>query len=201
MLVRLAVLAYRMQARKQIIAAGLVLLALSAAVPEWFYDRIGRVVAGDDATGAGRTEIWKLGLDALGDFWLFGAGLHNFPEVFKQYSLTGQGGYGAHNSYLAVTVELGVIGLALMLAAVASHFLAVWRARRAGHGGLALAATEAAAFGMLSGAMFGDRVWTKTIWLTWTLLTWAIYCERRPSETPRAPVSEHASERRWIRSA
>jgi hypothetical protein len=75
-------------------------------------------------------------------------------------------------------VDFGVPGMLLLLAAVGSTFLATWRARRAGHQGIVLVACEAVAVGMLTGAMFSDRLWSKSFWLVWILSTWAVYCEK-----------------------
>ncbi len=190
MLTMITVLLYRVRVRWQIVAVTVILLALSAAMPDEFYRRVGTVITGEDATGSGRTEIWKVGLTALERFGIFGAGLENFTDVYDLYVPSTALGRAPHSTYLGAWVELGIIGLALMLAALASHLLAVQRARGAGHGGIVLAALEAACFGMLVLGIFGDQLWRKTFWLAWILLTWAIYCEREQDQPSDAPAFE-----------
>lgn len=183
MMVVIAVLMYRIHVRRQILLAAAALAALLAVIPRKVLSRAEELFTGEDPTGAGRTEIWSMAVDAFQDVWLLGAGLHNFSTL--------SGGVAAHNSFLGVAAELGIIGLALILCAIASQFLALQRERRRGAGGLALAAVEAAALGMLTGAMFADRTWSKTFWFVWTLMTWAIYAaETRYNSAPAvAPVS------------
>ena len=89
--------------------------------------------------------------------------------------------------YLAVWVDLGIIGLVLMLAAIGSDLLAVQRARKAGHGGLPWQHSKPACFGLLAAGMFADVIWSKSFWLGWTLLTWAIHCERQSDQALDAP--------------
>jgi O-antigen ligase len=174
----ISVLVYRIGLRKQIVAALVLLFAVAAIMPVTFYDRIGLVLTGEDATGSGRTEIWKVAVGALERFGILGAGLDNFVEVHRFYVVHGPSGYGsgAHNSYLMVWVELGAPGLALLLAALGSHFLVLRSARKAGRGGAVLAGLEAACVGVLTFGFFGDVLWQKDFWLAWILLSWGTFC-------------------------
>jgi len=170
-------LVYRLRRRRYIVAALILLLAVSTAMPASFFQRIGSVTAGEDSTGSGRTAIWSIGMRAVPDFAFVGAGFNNFDMVYRQYSVeytARTSGQGAHNTYLAVSLELGLIGLVLMLGAVGAHLLAARHARAAGHVSVTLIATEAACVGMLTSAFFGDVLATKPFWLTWTILAWAI---------------------------
>jgi O-antigen ligase len=177
----LAVLLYRMRARWQVVAAALVLLAVSTAAPAKFYERMTAVVSGEDDTGSGRTEIWKTGVYALADFGLTGAGLNNFKAVYKRYVATDRG-TAAHNTYLMIWVELGTPGLLAMLAAIASGFLALRGVRRGAHGSILLPASEAACVAMLVTAVFGDQMWLKTFWLPWILLVWSVEIDGQSTE-------------------
>jgi O-antigen ligase len=181
MVVVIAVLLYRLRARWQIVAVMVVLLALATVMPDRFYERTGALATGEDTTGSGRTEIWKIGFGALEQFGIFGAGLNNFHEVYKLDVISAKGA-GAHNTFLMVWVDLGIVGLILLLAALGSHFVAAWRARKAGHGGVVLSALEAGSFGMLTSVTFADLLWAKIFWLVWILLTWAAYCERQSDQ-------------------
>jgi O-antigen ligase len=181
MVVVIAVLLYRLRARWQIVGAMVVLLALATVMPAQFYERTGALATGEDTTGSGRTEIWQIGLRGVEQFGLFGAGLNNFHQVYKLHVISPKG-VGAHNTFLMVWVDLGIIGLILMLAALGSHFVAAWRARKTGQGGVVLTALEAGSFGMLTSVMFGDMLWTKVFWLVWILLIWATYCETQSGQ-------------------
>jgi O-antigen ligase len=186
----LGVLLYRTRARIQIIAIIGLLVLLTAAMPSAFYERIESVISGEDATGAGRTEIWGTGFTALWRFGIFGAGLDNFVEAYKLYDVFPRS-TGAHNVYLMIWVELGVIGLALMLAAIGAQLVDARAARKTGLYSVTLAAAEAGCIGLLTTAIFGDIVWTKVFWVAWVLLTWSTSSERRLPEVSEArlPVS------------
>ena len=171
--VMLLVFLYRFRVRSPVVVVVAVLLSLTAAMPEAFFERMSDAVSGRAAeTGGGRYDTWQGGIKALNEYWAIGAGLSNFPTVLSRYapglSMV------AHNAYLGIWVELGIVGLGLMLAAVISHLLLAVRLRRAQSGaGIALRAAEAAAFGGLAFAFFGEVLWRKHFWMVWTLLIWA----------------------------
>jgi len=194
MSVMLLVLVYRLRlrARRYAIVAVILLFGISMMMPATFFRRIESVTSGEDPTGSGRTEIWSVGLRAIPDFALVGGGLNNFDMVYRRYTaeLTASTSLaGAHNAYLMVTLELGLVGLILMLGAIGSHFLVVRNARAAGNNGIILAAAEAAAAGTLVAAFFGDILWTKPFWLAWTILIWATTL--RPKRTYSAEKLVH----------
>jgi O-antigen ligase len=88
-------------------------------------------------------------------------------------SLAGGGGAGAHNTFLMTWVELGVIGLILLAAALVGHLLLdVPDSRDSRHGPLA-AAIKATCFGFLVVALAGDVLWQKAFWMPWILVIWA----------------------------
>jgi O-antigen ligase len=176
--------AIRSRVRLRALIPIIVLLTLIALLPSTFFARAGMVFTGEDATGAGRTEIWSVGIAALEHVGIIGAGFANYTEIYKFSDTYSPGVWakGAHNTYLATWVELGIPGLALMLAAMASHLLAVRGLARTGLSGVLLPALEAACFGMLLGAFFADRLWVKYFWLPWILLAWAVHSAQEPSE-------------------
>ncbi len=73
--------------------------------------------------GAGRTDIWRVGWLAFKQNWLFGAGYGNFSLAYDRafmgvfQPLFVSWGRASHNILLGNAVELGVIGLALLLLA------------------------------------------------------------------------------------
>jgi O-antigen ligase len=183
----LLVLFYRTRRLWHLVAVVVLLLVVAALMPDAFYERFETLATGED-DGSGRLGIWRTGLQALERSGILGAGLHNFPVLHGAYVPGSR--FVAHNSYLAILVEFGIPGIALMLAAIAGSFLAVQRIRKAGHGSIALSGLEAACIGMLASSMFGDTLWTKSFWLAWILLTWATYVEKQsrgPSEDALVP--------------
>ena len=182
--VMLLVLLCRIGIKKETVAIVVILFLFALIVPGPLLDRVDLLFTGEDATGSGRLDIWQIGFQAVQRFGILGAGLDSFPSVYGMYAPLGPrvSGAGAHNSFLMVWVELGVLGLVLILAVLAGHLFALRRARKAGRAGLAAAALEAACFAALALSMFGDEVWTKQFWLPWILLTWATYFPRELHE-------------------
>ncbi|MBV9272172.1 MAG: O-antigen ligase family protein, partial [Candidatus Eremiobacteraeota bacterium] len=77
--------------------------------------------------GAGRIDIWRVALSAFKKYWLTGAGFGNFPDAYdkvliQSYQLNFTGEHRApHNLLLGTSVELGIVGLALLLIAWYGH--------------------------------------------------------------------------------
>lgn len=80
--------------------------------------------------GAGRIDIWMVGLKIAKDNWIKGVGINNFPYAYTEY-FPKTGGIDrfiglnrdAHNNYLIVVSELGIPGFLLFL----SLFYSAWR--------------------------------------------------------------------------
>lgn len=83
----------------------------------------GRFLKPDPSGGSGRIEIWKVGLAALKDHWIWGGGFAQFENLYDKYFLTVWNQYyehwhrGPHNIILQAWVEQGLIGLGIMLLA------------------------------------------------------------------------------------
>ena len=73
-----------------------------------------------------RDEVVKYALTMLPDYWLFGSGAGTFAYVFPQYAKEYLGGFYdfAHNDYLQILLELGLIG---SLPLVSYVVIAIWR--------------------------------------------------------------------------
>lgn len=180
--VAIIVLSYRLRARAQIVIVVLALVAVAGTMPQVLSERIESIVTGEDATGSGRTDIWTDGFRAVERFGIFGAGLENFRDANRVYYLAKRDGTTAHNTFLMVLVELGIVGLALMIGGIVHHLLIARRAWKAGHSRLLLGGLEAACFGVLVIAMLGDVTLTKSFWLPWILLTWSGYVKAETGE-------------------
>jgi O-antigen ligase len=170
------VFAYRNRVRWQVFVPIALLVVVAIALPDVFFTRAGRVLSGEDTTGASRTQIWSAGWAALEHVGVIGAGFRNYTEIygFSDGYSPGVWAKGAHNSYLETWVELGIVGLVLLVTAIACHFLAMRGIGRRSVHGVVLSALEAGAVGVLAGAFFADRLVSKAFWLVWILLAWAI---------------------------
>jgi O-antigen ligase len=131
--------------------------------------------------GTGRTDIWTVGWRMVEDQPLLGVGAGNFPVASIHYLLEPgslmrtdfivDNPKVAHNTYLNVLAELGVVGLALFLAVIA--FPLGWAARavafaaRAGDRQLEVLARAMVVVivGLLAADFFGSRQYSKQLWL------------------------------------
>ena len=171
--IMLIVFFYRYSRNWRRIAPILLILAFPALLmPSTFFQRIREA---SETGGAGRINIWTAGFQVVKHYFVIGAGLENFPVAY-----TGFAGYSprfmgyerdAHNVFLAVISELGIIGLLLFLAAISSEFRAATRARQASRDFSAiLAGSEAACWGMLGFSLFANTLFYKTFWFSWIML-------------------------------
>jgi O-antigen ligase len=132
--------------------------------------------------GTGRTDIWKVGWTAFTAHPVKGSGFGNYLQVTPRYLIATPGLLRrtdliivepkvAHNTYLHLAVETGIIGVVLILIAalgsVASAVAAAPRFRRAGDPQLELLARTAvaAAIGVLTADFFLSGQYGRTLWL------------------------------------
>jgi O-antigen ligase len=87
-------------------------------------------------SSSGRLDIWRVGLAACSEYCGLGSGWGTFPAVYAETQasvagarvLTGEeGSYQAHNLWLLVVVELGVIGLVLFSLGLVVSAAYAWR--------------------------------------------------------------------------
>lgn len=87
-------------------------------------------------SSSGRLDIWEVGLAACTNYCGYGSGWGTFPNVYAdtQASVPGarvlrgeEGSYQAHNLWLLVSVELGVVGLALFSLGLVACAVAAFR--------------------------------------------------------------------------
>ncbi len=165
---------YRLRANWHFLVVPALLGSLLAWMPTPFFQRL----AGASAShGAGRLDIWHVGLALLKRYGLMGAGLDNFPLGYQQFaglaSRFPYHGYmrGAHNTFLNMAVENGIVGFGLFVAGLISQL------RVAQHSRVRLApplvSYEAACYGLLVAGFFLDLFWWKLFWLAWILLALA----------------------------
>ena len=115
----------------------------------------------------GRTGLWALGAEACADHCLVGSGYGSFPYVYTQVFRTSPDASGyhdadfkAHNVWLEAAVETGLVGVAVLLAAVGLTARHAWRApaqRRP--------STLAALAAVLTATMFLSHLSFRYFWL------------------------------------
>jgi probable O-glycosylation ligase (exosortase A-associated) len=105
-----------------------------------YWEQMGTIVSDTDynrTDESGRMQIWSRGLGYMLGNPLFGVGPNNFQTAegtLSPYAERQQFGVGvrwnaAHNSYLQVGAELGVVGLALFVAVLFSAVVALHRSQ------------------------------------------------------------------------
>ena len=131
--------------------------------------------------GSGRTDIWEVGSRMVEDKPVAGVGAGNFQVASIHYLLE-PGALQrdeyivdhpkvAHNIYLQVLAELGVIGLALLLAILAFSLVSAFRAARsfnaAGDTRMELLARAliVALLAILAANFFLSEIYSKQLWL------------------------------------
>ncbi len=138
-----------------------------------------RIVQSDGGTG--REDIWKVGWRMVEANPVLGVGAGNFPITSVHYLLEPgailradfivDDPKVAHNTYLEVLAELGVVGLALFLCILGYALVTALKAAqtfaRAGDREMDIIARAVfvALVGMLVAAFFGSREFTNQLWL------------------------------------
>ena len=156
----------------------LMAVLLAVAMPTALYLRFKEASAD---RGAGRLDIWTVGMEILKHYPVAGAGFSNFPVVYNQYAGAAAHLYfkrdnnDAHNSYLAIAAEEGLIGLLLFGIAIKRQFSLVSKCRaQTVRNPVMFVACEAVFCGLLVASLFGNILWDKTFWLSWVFLAFAI---------------------------
>ncbi len=88
----------------------------------------------------GRIAEWKVAVHAFEAHPLGGIGAGAYAEYWAQHRSQAGQIQDAHSLYLETLAETGVVGLVLLVAALAAPLFAFWRARRRALSGAALAA-------------------------------------------------------------
>jgi O-antigen ligase len=150
-------------------------------LPRTFVDRVKSIVTLSDR-GAGRLDIWSVALQIIRDHPGLGVGLDNFGRAFDKYMPDTPGivsyigrGRGAHNVYISVQSELGVIGFFLFAVfigiTVRNGLIAVKSLRQVGDSYMAALATAVwlSLMGILVMGTFIDLQYWKLFWLLMAL--------------------------------
>jgi O-antigen ligase len=170
--VTLLIFFYRLGARSKLLVPILLLGSILAFMPAIFFVRFQQAT---ENGGAGRLDIWRVGLAAFSHYGIFGAGFHNFPFAYTKYAGEATHFKGIyrdpHNIYLGMAVETGIVGLFFFGSAIRAQLRAASRLKdRLGANNWVVAA-EASAWGLLAFGFFGNIIWDKSFWFAWMLVT------------------------------
>ncbi len=140
-------------------------------IPEFFFQRMGDAL---ETHAAGRGDIWVVGLAALEKYWLLGAGQDNFAKAYTDFANYAPVFVGLdrapHNLFLGTFVELGIVGLSLMVAAMISHYR-ILRPQINKYGPVNDTIMLKASFwGMLVSSLSLDTFLYKSYWLLWMMI-------------------------------
>jgi len=176
-----------------VLVAPVIAVTLPSAVIERQIERFETL--GQDR-GSGRLDIWRVGTVMARENPLIGVGFGSFRREFYRYMYSGQavvdpqwaqnkfwGGADPHNIYLCTAAELGAVGLALLLLALAAHAVGVYRAYRRGgadrnrENALPVALLGMfVCFALMSSTV--DTMGTKGVWLSLALMQGAALAVR-----------------------
>jgi O-antigen ligase len=165
-----------------VVVAAMTALLLSSVVPDTSWERLlstrDQVVTG---TMTHRTVIWSAGWEIFKDNWFLGVGSGAFPAAVEKVL---NWRMVAHNTFLSVAVELGVVGVALFMGAWLSVIL---RARHAERPYRNLAYVLAATW--MVGVASLSWEYRKT---TWFLLGYLVHIVSAGSGNGHGAMAEHA---------
>jgi O-antigen ligase len=188
--------AFRSRHRIQIFAVGAASIAMTAFFPTVW----GRFVHDEGAlgSGSGRTFIWEVGWRAIKEHWLVGTGIGSFPETYDANFLAVfqqqlQGWHRpSHNIIVGSWVELGIIGLAVVLWAWFRSFRQLSAIPKNHRFYPLRIALEASIVGLFAQSLFIDPIWIKYIWLaqSFPLLLLNLYQPRGVDSTAQATANK-----------
>ena len=143
--------------------------------------------AGKDTNFTGRDVIWRFTLEQWAKRPLAGYGLYSFWEsedtLIRQWLGWNPG--EAHNGFLEIGVTLGVVGEVLLLGALVSGVLLIFKARRTGHRTAAVWLALCWVAIMIDNITEADFLIPGPLWFMYCLVYFTTYMEIR-----RAAVRE-----------
>lgn len=106
-----------------LLAVSIAVAAKSDAVARIFFD-----LTGKDFTLTGRVELWEVALNLVAERPILGTGYQAFwvqghppaEALWEAFGIESRSGFNFHNTYLSNAVEIGLAGLAIEIALIAS---------------------------------------------------------------------------------
>lgn len=195
--------------RWRIAAAGMAVAILGAIyisvfAPDEIRDRIASTTVGETRTTDARASVWRVATRMIEDRPITGVGFGNFQEKSAEYALEpGQlfrsdqvidNPQVAHNIYLHIGAELGLVGLAIFLGvlgfALGSAARAARSFERSGDAAMEIVSrgVVVALCGLLAADFFLSEHFSKELWLLLGLGPALLGLARREAEPPADPT-------------
>jgi len=140
------------------------------------------------ADPSGRAEIWQAGTLACENHCVVGVGIENFADIYNEvYPFSGAkrnvgSNRVAHNLYLALAVETGLVGLTLFGVGIAAEWAGLSNRRMM----ILAPSLKPLLVGLLVANIFLSAVWFKYFWLVFTVI--------RAAEASVAPLADAEQE-------
>lgn len=83
--------------------------------PQLLRARLRSIIDFDELSNKGRIHIWKETLKSISQNPILGVGIGNFPVVLQEDIALAKAGSTAHNLYLNIAAEMGIVALAVFL--------------------------------------------------------------------------------------
>src|SRR3989344_1666525 len=80
-----------------------------------FSERIKSIIDFGETSNSQRIDIWKASLESIKNRPLLGVGIGNFPIVLNQNIFLARAGSSAHNIYLHIASEMGILALVTVI--------------------------------------------------------------------------------------
>ncbi len=77
--------------------------------------RVSSIIDTGETSNAGRIQIWQKTIDSFKRNPLLGVGIGNFPLVLKERIETARAGASAHNLYLNIGAEMGILAMLIFI--------------------------------------------------------------------------------------
>lgn len=164
-----------------VVVAGLATMYIAVYAPDEIRDRIVAATSGESRSGEGRDTIWAVAFRMVEDRPLVGVGLASFGDEAVAYAIEPGRTFRtdevidspsvAHNTYLQVWAELGLVGLVLFLGVIIFALSTALRAARrfSGQGDLEMELVARAlvvgTVGVLAANFFISEQFSNTFWL------------------------------------
>ncbi len=175
--------------RSRMLAAGLGVGALGLSLA-LYGNVVSRFSNAAQTGGAGRVDIWRVGLEAFREHFWVGAGYSNFPIAFDQAFITVSEHYythwhrAPHNILISTGVELGVVGLGILLWAWWTQLRTMRAIDRSNPLFGLRTGLEAAVIGLFVASMFLDTLTVKYLWLAFMLCALVRNAALLPAKVP-----------------
>ena len=179
---------FALVAEQRLIPFGIAAVAaIPFVLPEDLLYRFTAALTLKDTSTQYRMSIYSACFDMLQDYWTVGIGVGAFAVVYPRYLFAASNSYHAHNLFLQVFLELGILGFSVFILFMIFWLQRLYRSIVAdsGKGSRFLTATiMSGMLGLLVQGMF-DHLWFnyRIVFLFWLLCGIGLACAPQSRRT------------------